>query len=37
MEKIFSNIEECNEYIKFLEIKGRPIPEWVLKEKESIK
>lgn len=36
MEQRFSNIEECNDYIEFLEIKGRPIPEWVLKEKERI-
>ena len=37
MEQRFSNIEECNDYIEFLEIKGRPIPEWVLKEKERNK
>ncbi len=36
MEQRFSNIEECNDYIEFLEMKGKPIPEWVLKEKERI-
>lgn len=36
MERRFSNIEECNDYIEFLEMKGRSIPEWVMKEKERI-
>ena len=36
MEQQFSNIEECNDYIEFLEIKCKPIPKWVMTEKERI-
>ena len=36
MEQQFSNIEECNDYIEFLNIKCKPIPKWVMTEKERI-
>lgn len=36
MEQQFSNIEECNDYIEFLEMKGKTIPAWVISEKERI-
>lgn len=36
MEQRFSNIEECNDYIEFLEMKGKPIPAWIVTEKERI-
>lgn len=36
MEQQFSNIEECNDYIEFLEMRGKTIPTWVISEKERI-
>ena len=36
MEQRFSNVEECKDYIEFLQMKGKPIPEWVMEEKERI-
>lgn len=36
MEQRFSNIEECNDYIEFLEMRGKPIPAWIVTEKERI-
>lgn len=36
MEQSFANIEEVNDYIDFLEFKKKPIPQWVLDEKERL-
>lgn len=36
MEKRFDSIEDIEEYIDFLEMKGKTVPQWVLDEKESM-
>lgn len=36
MARHFNSIEEVNDYIEFLEFRGRNIPQWVLDEKEQI-
>lgn len=36
MSQSFANIEEVNDYIDFLEFKKKPIPQWVLDEKERL-
>lgn len=36
MAQQFATIEEVNDYIDFLEMKGKPIPQWVLDEKARI-
>ena len=36
MEQRFETIEELQDYVDFLEMKGREIPQWVLSEKERL-
>ena len=36
MEQRFETIEELQDYLDFLEMKGREIPQWVLNEKERL-
>ena len=36
MAQQFATIEEVNDYIDFLEMKGKPVPQWVLDEKDRI-
>ena len=36
MEQQFNSIEEINDYIDFLESRGRSIPDWVYAEKQRI-
>lgn len=36
MESRFESIEDIEEYIDFLEMKGKTVPQWVLDEKESM-
>ena len=36
MEQRFETIEELQDYLDFLEMKGRKIPQWVLSEKERL-
>lgn len=36
MEQRFETIEELQDYVDFLEMKGREIPQWVLDEKERL-
>lgn len=34
MAQQFATIEELNDYLDFLEMKGKPVPQWVLDEKD---
>ena len=36
MEQRFESIEELRDFLDFLEMKGREIPQWVLNEKDRL-
>lgn len=36
MAQQFANIEEVNDYIDYLESKGKPVPAWALEEKQRL-
>ena len=36
MEQRFETIEELQDYVDFLKMKGREIPQWVFREKERL-